>query len=56
MDPLDRIDETYRTCPCGQDCAPEQMSDDTGTAVAWVCPTHGVHTVQRPLNDTPNGS
>lgn len=42
--------EQYRTCAeCGADCTPEPFEADDGFRFAFVCPTHGVHSVVDPF-------
>lgn len=43
-------DLSYRTCSqCSADCLPESFEADDGFRIAFVCPTHGVHSVVDPF-------
>lgn len=46
-------DEAYRTCAeCGGDCAPEPTTlEGVGVRIAFICPTHGVHSVFDPFEN-----
>ena len=46
-------DDSYRTCTeCGGDCVPEPTAlDGLGVRIAFVCPTHGIHSVIDPFAD-----
>lgn len=47
------MSEGYRTCSvCGGDCEPEPSAiDGLGVRVAFVCPSHGVHSILDPFED-----
>ena len=46
--------DDYRTCSeCGGDCYPDPSAgaDGLGVRIAFVCPTHGVHSVIDPFEE-----